>query len=98
MRKPGARETASAETPARAKLFANGRSQAVRIPRQFRLPGTEVLVHREGERLILEPIDPAGWAAGRWERLDELRRAAGVEWERPSDGVPPPIHRERKLP
>lgn len=40
----------------RAKLFQNGGSQAVRLPKDFRLPGSEVLVRREGERIILEPI------------------------------------------
>lgn len=40
-----------------AKLFRNGGSQAVRLPRECRLPGTEVLVRIEGRRLILEPIE-----------------------------------------
>ena len=38
------------------RLFKNGRSQAVRIPRDFELQGNEVLMHREGHRLIIEPI------------------------------------------
>ncbi|HEY6898414.1 MAG TPA: AbrB/MazE/SpoVT family DNA-binding domain-containing protein [Rhodocyclaceae bacterium] len=54
-----------------ARLFRNGRSQAVRIPREFELPGDEVVMHREGDRLILEPVAKrpnriaellAGWA------------------------------------
>ncbi len=40
----------------RAKLFANGRSQAVRLPKAYRLPGTEVLIWKEGDRVILEPL------------------------------------------
>ena len=40
----------------RASLFRNGRNQALRIPRSFELPGKEVMVHREGERLIIEPV------------------------------------------
>jgi antitoxin VapB len=39
-----------------AKLFKNGRSQAVRIPREFEMPGTEVIIHKEGDRLVLEPV------------------------------------------
>ena len=35
----------------------NGRNQAVRIPREMELPGKEVLIHREGMKLIIEPID-----------------------------------------
>lgn len=38
-----------------AKLFKNGRSQAVRIPKEFEMEGDEVLIRKEGERLILEP-------------------------------------------
>ena len=40
----------------RAALFRNGRNQAIRIPKAFELPGDEVLVHREGNRLIIEPL------------------------------------------
>lgn len=38
-----------------ASLFRNGRNQAVRIPVEFEMPGTEVLMRKEGDRLILEP-------------------------------------------
>ena len=39
----------------RAKLFKTGGSQAVRLPRRFRFPGqTEVLIRREGNRVVLE--------------------------------------------
>lgn len=37
------------------KLFKNGRNQAVRIPREFELPGEEAVMRKEGERLIIEP-------------------------------------------
>ena len=40
------------------KLFTNGRSQAVRIPREFELPGDTALLRKEGERLIIEPAPP----------------------------------------
>ena len=39
-----------------AKLFQNGRSQAVRLPKAFRMPGTEVRIFKHGDRIILEPI------------------------------------------
>ena len=39
-----------------AKLFMHGRSQAVRLPKEFRLPGKEVLVSKLGDTVILEPI------------------------------------------
>lgn len=44
------------ENARRAAVFRNGRNQAVRIPREFELPGREVMIHREGERLVLEPV------------------------------------------
>lgn len=40
-----------------AKLFRHGRSQAVRLPKAFRLPGTEVRVTRVGRGVLLEPIE-----------------------------------------
>ena len=40
------------------KLFKNGRSQAVRIPREFELPGEDAIMRKEGERLIIEPTPP----------------------------------------
>jgi len=40
------------------KLFKNGRNQAVRIPREFELPGEDALMHKEGPRLIIEPVPP----------------------------------------
>ena len=36
------------------KLFRNGRNQAVRIPREFELAGTDAIMRKEGDRLILE--------------------------------------------
>lgn len=38
------------------RLFRNGRHQAVRIPRDFELPGDEAVMHRGGDRLIIEPV------------------------------------------
>ena len=40
------------------KLFQSGRNQAVRIPREFELPGEDAIMRREGERLIMEPAPP----------------------------------------
>lgn len=61
-------------TERRARLFRNGRNQAVRIPREFELPGNEVIIHKEGDRLIVEPVKkPNGLAEllASWEPLDE---------------------------
>jgi len=40
------------------KLFKNGRNQAVRIPREFELPGEDAVMRKEGSRLIIEPAPP----------------------------------------
>ena len=40
------------------RLFKNGRNQAVRIPREFELPGQEAVMRKEGQRLIIEPAAP----------------------------------------
>lgn len=39
-----------------AKLFANGKSQAVRLPREFRFEGEEVVVRRVGDAVLLLPL------------------------------------------
>lgn len=62
----------------RAKLFQNGGSQAVRLPKACRFPAQrEVLVRREGRRVILEPADE--WS-------DRFRACLGA-W---SDEIPRP--------
>jgi len=55
-----------------AKLFVNGSSQAVRLPREFRFEGTQVRVTRYGRGVLLEPVvsDVSEWFA-------ELDRYAG---------------------
>ena len=57
-----------------AKLFRNNRSQAVRIPAEFELPGDKVLISRDGDRLIIEPAPrKPGLIAllDGWEPLDD---------------------------
>jgi antitoxin VapB len=69
-----------------ARLFRNGRNQAVRIPREFELPGDEVIVTRDGRRLIIEPVAaPPTLAAllASWSPLDE-------PWPDIDDPVPEP--------
>jgi antitoxin VapB len=40
------------------KLFRNGRNQALRIPREFELPGADAVIRKEGQCLIIEPVPP----------------------------------------
>ena len=55
------------------KLFKNGRNQAVRIPREFELPGEDAIIRKDGDRLIIEPAPPRSLLAilGALSPLDE---------------------------
>ena len=70
------------------KLFRNGRNQAVRIPREFELPGKIVVMRKEGERLVIEPRPKRSLS----EVLDWLAEQAplGPEDEFPEIEDPPP--------
>ena len=50
-----------------AKLFQNGRSQAVRLPKAFRFKGNEVKISKKGDKVILEPIERSRWPDGFWD-------------------------------
>lgn len=52
----------------RAKLFQSGRSQAVRLPKEFRLNGSEVYIKRVGKAIVLLPMDDA------WDSLAQSLR------------------------
>jgi antitoxin VapB len=51
----------------KAKLFANGRSQAVRLPKEFRFTGSEVYIERRGDEVVLRAAD----ADDRWARFHD---------------------------
>ena len=48
--------TAKARPGRAVRLFKNGRSQALRIPKEFELPGDQAMITKEGDRLIVEPM------------------------------------------
>jgi antitoxin VapB len=70
-----------------ARLFRSGDSQAVQIPREFEMPGDEVVMHKQGDRLIIEPLRKEN-------RLAELL----ASWEPIEDDFPevddPPVKPE----
>ena len=70
----------------RVRLFKNGRNQAVRIPREFELPGKHAILRKDGERLILEPARPKSLLAllAKLQPLDET--FPPIE-DRPPDAV-----------
>jgi antitoxin VapB len=71
-----------------ASVFWTGRSQAVRLPKEFRFNGDTVLVHREGNAVILEP-------SGEWpERYVESFTGVPEDFVRPPQGI---AEKRRKL-
>ncbi|HUX66312.1 MAG TPA: AbrB/MazE/SpoVT family DNA-binding domain-containing protein [Terriglobales bacterium] len=85
-RAAGALGPAPAKPPDIARIFMHGRSQAVRLPKAFRLPGDRVRVRRVGQTLVLEPLafDVQAWYA-------ELDRLAGGQFpaREPQPPMPP---------
>jgi len=76
----------------KAKIFKHGRSQAVRLPKEFRLPGKEVHVRRVGKAVVLEPIDePFDWDAW-WAKLDQH----GADFLPEGRPEQPPLPADRK--
>jgi antitoxin VapB len=59
--------------PRHVRLFRNNRNQAIRIPVEFELPGSEAIISRDGDRLVIEPVRRKGLAAllDSWEPLEE---------------------------
>jgi antitoxin VapB len=67
-----------------ARLFWTGRSQAVRLPKEFRLEGDTVLVRREGSAVILEPAQtwPEGYVASFTGIPDDFARPSQGEMDK----------------
>jgi antitoxin VapB len=70
--------------PRHVRLFRNGRNQAVRIPVEFELPGDEALMHRDGDRLVIEPVRKRGLTA-----LLKTMRPLAEDFPAIDDPVPP---------
>jgi antitoxin VapB len=69
------------------KFFRNGRNQAVRIPREFELPGDGGIMRKEGDRLVIEPEEKRLSLA---EILDSLE-PLDEEWPEIDDPPPEPV-------
>jgi virulence-associated protein VagC len=69
-----------------AKLFMNGGSQAVRLPKEFAFEGTEVLVSREGDRVLIQ----AKVAKSKVRTLGDLIRHMAKLYPEPCELVRPP--------
>ena len=66
------------------RLFRNGRNQAVRIPVEFELPGDEAVMHRDGDRLVIEPVRKRGLVA-----LLKTMKPLADDFPAIDDAVPP---------
>ena len=66
------------------RLFRNGRNQAVRIPVEFELPGDEAIMHRDGDRLVIEPVRKRGLVA-----LLKAMKPLDEDFPEINDPVPP---------
>ena len=64
----------------------NGRSQAVRLPKELRLPGKEVSIRRLGAGVFVEPITHTQWPEDYFESI----RLSDPAFERPEQGATPP--------
>ena len=71
--------------PRHVRLFRNGRNQAVRIPVEFELPGNEAIMHRDGDRLVIEPVRKRGLVA-----LLKTMKPVDEEFPEIQDSVLPP--------
>ena len=66
-----------------AKLFKNGQSQAVRLPKEFRMEGTEVYIQKQGDAIILLPKERS-WAT-LIESLDLFEKDLEIERNQPTE-------------
>ena len=74
-----------------AKLFKHGRSQAVRLPKEFRMPGKEVRVRRVGRGVLLEPMErDVEHIRAIFAEIDGLRHVPFMEEGREQPPMPPP--------
>jgi len=79
---------------ARAKLFKVGGSQAVRLPKAFRLPGEEVNIRWQGDDLLISPDRRPRDAAEIRAELAEIQSAFGPDFMLEGRDQPPPQERD----
>jgi antitoxin VapB len=69
-----------------ARLFRNGANQAVRIPKEFELPGKDVIIRQEGKRLVIEVVEPQfkkGSPQAMLAMLDEMAQLEAIDEDVP---------------
>jgi antitoxin VapB len=71
----------------RVSLFRNGRSQAVRIPKEFELPGREAVIRKEDGRLIVEAVPVEDGLIALLKRSEPIDE----DWPDIDDPLPEPV-------
>ena len=74
-----------------AKLFVNGHSQAVRLPKEFRFEGKEVAIRRVGDAVVLTPL------VNRWTAMFEQLDQLGLSDDFMADREQPPVQERAGL-
>jgi antitoxin VapB len=74
-----------------AKLFTNGHSQAVRLPKEFRFDGNEVGIHRVGDAVVLTPL------GNRWKTMFEQLDKLGLSDDFMADRDQPPVQERPEI-
>lgn len=73
---------------ATGKIFKHGRSQAVRLPKEFRFEGKEVRLSKVGDKVIMEPLGKKPFDAAAWlAELDQYRNIPFMEDGRDQDTI-----------
>ena len=71
----------------KVSLFRNGRSQAMRIPKEFELPGTEATIRKEDGKLIVESLEREDGLIALLKRSEPIDE----EWPEIDDPLPEPF-------
>lgn len=81
-------KSAPVQTPApkRGKVFTNGGSQAVRVPKEFKFDSSEVEIWKEGEVVLMRPVKRRAWPKGFFEAI----RITDPAFKRQPQGKMPP--------
>jgi antitoxin VapB len=68
------------------RIFKNGSNQAIRIPRELELDANEATIHREGKRLVIEPVERSSLLSllATWQPLD-------IDFPEVTDAPPEPV-------
>jgi antitoxin VapB len=67
-----------------AKIFQNGQSQAVRLPKAFRFKGNEVKISKKGHKVVVEPLVRSEWPEGFWDAFpidNDFKIPEALPWQ-----------------